>query len=233
MTRQRLALYLLLLIVAAAAAVLSFTGIRSLALLCGFDPWLAWLLPVTVDAGAGAASIVWLGPWCPPGARKYGRVLALLLLVGASIGGNALSHGLSAFGIQPDWMVVVGVSAIAPAVLGALVHLVVLVGRPDAAQEPDEPPMVWVQDEYDTLVKAVAAQQAASEADMGGVPDRRAAINVERDGEVIDDLRAVAGRYGRRFSRDEVKEMYGMGSPRATRLLNLLGWLPRAEEAAQ
>jgi hypothetical protein len=232
MTRQRAALYLLLIVVAAAAAVLSFTGIRELALLCGFDPWLAWLLPITIDAGAGAASIVWLGPWCPPGARKYGRVLALLLLVGASIGGNALSHGLSAFGIRPDWMVVVGVSAIAPAVLGALVHLVVLVGRPAAAQPP---PTVLLEDEFEALRKAVEAQRAAEQAEQaaaGGIPDRRAAVDVDRDGAVIDDLRAIAGRTGRRYSRDEVKDMYGMGSPRATRLLNLLGWLPRADERA-
>lgn len=134
MTRQRLALYVLLSAVGAAAAVLSFSALRDLALLCGFSDRLAWLLPVTIDAGAAASSLVWLGPWAAAGARAYGRTLAVGLLVG-SVGGNALGHGLEAYGARPHWLVVVGVSAIAPAVLGALVHLVVLVGRPESVVE--------------------------------------------------------------------------------------------------
>lgn len=129
MTRQRGPLYALLAVVAVAAAVLSFAALRDLALLCGFSPALAWLLPVTVDAGAASGSFVWLARWTPPTATRYGRTLALLLLT-SSVGGNALGHGLSAYDARPHWLVVVGVSAIAPAVLGALVHLVVLVGRP-------------------------------------------------------------------------------------------------------
>lgn len=128
MTRQRGPLYILLAVVAVAAAVLSFAALRDLALLCGFSPALAWLLPVTVDAGAASGSFVWLARWTPPAATAYGRTLALLLLA-SSVGGNALGHGLSAYDARPHWLVVVGVSAIAPAVLGALVHLVVLVGR--------------------------------------------------------------------------------------------------------
>lgn len=136
MTRQRGPLYVLLAVVAVAAAVLSFAALRDLALLCGFSPALAWLLPVTVDAGAASGSFVWLARWTPPAATAYGRTLALLLLA-SSVGGNALGHGLSAYNARPHWLVVVGVSAIAPAVLGALVHLVVLVGRPveDAATQ--------------------------------------------------------------------------------------------------
>lgn len=129
MTRQRAALYVLLAVVALAAAVLSFSALRDLALLCGFAPGLAWLLPVVIDAGAAAGSIVWLARWTPPAATRYGRLLAVALL-GSSVGGNALGHGLDAYGTRPNWLVVVGVSAIAPTVLGALVHLVVLVGRP-------------------------------------------------------------------------------------------------------
>lgn len=140
MTRQRIALYLLLLTVAAAAAVLSFSALRDLALMCGFDPGLAWLLPVVVDAGAAAGSLVWLGQWSQAGADRYARTLALLLL-GGSVAGNALGHGLEAYQARPHWLVVVGVSAIAPTVLGALVHLVVLVGRravSDGAEHDEE-----------------------------------------------------------------------------------------------
>ncbi len=124
----------LLAIVAAAAAVLSFAALRDLALVCGFAPQLAWLLPVVVDAGAAAGSLVWLGGRVARPARRFARTLALALL-GLSVGANALGHGLSAFGLAPAWWVVVIVSAVAPAVLGAVVHLAVLVGRP--ASDPD------------------------------------------------------------------------------------------------
>jgi hypothetical protein len=134
-------LYGLLLVVAAAAAVLSFAALRDLALLCGFTPGLAWLLPVVVDAGAAAGSLVWLGGAVPESARRFARALALALL-GLSVAANALGHGLAAFRQEPAWWVVVIVSAVAPAVLGAVVHLAVLVGREPSARteataEPD------------------------------------------------------------------------------------------------
>lgn len=132
MTRERGALYCLLAVVAVAAAVLSFSALRDLALMCGFSARLAWLLPVTIDAGAAAASLVWLGQWSAAGADRYARALALLLL-GGSVAGNALGHALQAYAVAPPWWVVVAVSAIAPAVAGAVIHLAVLVGLPVAA----------------------------------------------------------------------------------------------------
>lgn len=122
-------MWLLLAVVAGAAAVLSFAALRDLAAVCGFSPSLAWLLPVVVDAGAAAGCTVWLGQHGPPVARRYSRVLTLLLLA-ASVAGNAVVHGLAAYGARPHWALVVAVSAVAPAVLGAVVHLAVLVGRP-------------------------------------------------------------------------------------------------------
>jgi hypothetical protein len=50
-------------------------------------------------------------------------------LLTLSVVANALGHGLEAYRLSPPWWVVVAVSAIAPAVLGAVVHLAVLVGR--------------------------------------------------------------------------------------------------------
>ncbi|MDN5859116.1 MAG: DUF2637 domain-containing protein [Pseudonocardia sp.] len=133
----RAVLSALLGIVAAAAAVLSFSALRDLALVCGFGPRLAWLLPVVVDAGAAAGSLVWLGGWSAPAARMFARALALTLLA-LSVAANALGHGLAAFALAPAWWVVVIVSAVAPAVLGAVVHLAVLVGRPKPpVVEPD------------------------------------------------------------------------------------------------
>jgi hypothetical protein len=129
----------LLLVVAGSAAVLSFSALRDLALSCGFAPRLAWLLPVVVDAGAAAGSLVWLSHWPATPARRFARALALTLLA-LSVAANALGHGLEAFSLAPPWWVVVVVSAVAPAVLGAVVHLAVLVGRADriepTAQEP-------------------------------------------------------------------------------------------------
>jgi Protein of unknown function (DUF2637). len=148
----RTVLYALLGIVATAAAVLSFSALRDLALVCGFAPQLAWLLPVVVDAGAAAASLVWLGGWSGLAARVFARALALTLLA-LSVAANALGHGLAAFELAPAWWVVVIVSAVAPAVLGAVVHLAVLVGRPAAAVDPvedDEPvPYELTADAYD------------------------------------------------------------------------------------
>jgi hypothetical protein len=45
---------------------------------------------------------------------------------------NAVVHYLGGYGLRPTWWLIVGVSAIPPATLGAVVHLAVLVGRPDA-----------------------------------------------------------------------------------------------------
>ena len=138
----RITLYLLLAVVAGAAAMLSFAALRDLARLCGFAPWLAWLLPVVVDAGAAAGSLVWLRSGSAARARRFARRLALGLLA-LSVAANALGHGLAAYALLPPWWVVVLLSGIAPAVLGAMVHLAVLVGHTDpdhaAADLDDEP----------------------------------------------------------------------------------------------
>lgn len=144
-------LYLLLAVVAAAAAVLSFAALRDLAIVCGFDRGLAWLLPVVIDAGAAAGSLAWLGSGAP-NARRTGRAMALVLLA-SSIGGNALGHALTSGLLPRDGWIVVGVSAVAPAVLGALVHLVVLAVRTAPATDEEhqsveaDAPVVVVEDE--------------------------------------------------------------------------------------
>lgn len=139
----------MLAVVAAAAAVLSFAALQDLARQCGFDPRLAWLLPVVVDAGAAAGSMVWLGAEASARARRFARALALGLLA-LSVAANALGHVLEAYRLEPAWWVVVGVSGIAPAVLGAVVHLAVLVGRrapaleaPDVEQDLHDQCMSW------------------------------------------------------------------------------------------
>jgi len=157
---QRVVLYSLLAAVAGAAAVLSFAALRDLALLCGFDSQLAWLLPIVVDAGAAAGSLAWLGT-AAPGARSYGRVLALVMLA-SSVAGNALAHGLAAYGVRPHWLVVVGVSAIAPAVVFAMVHLLVLVGRPLHV----DPAETWEEKRERLLGEGVGRRRLMSELDI-------------------------------------------------------------------
>ena len=139
---SRITLYVLLGVVATAAAVLSFSALSDLSLVCGFAAQLAWLLPVVIDAGAAAGSLVWLGGQANQAARSFARTLALALLT-MSVAANALGHGLEAFRLEPAWWVVVIVSAVAPAVLGAVVHLAVLVGRPQQVHEFDEQPIPY------------------------------------------------------------------------------------------
>ncbi len=125
---MRSVLFVLLAVVAGAAAVLSFDALRGLAIDSGFSPALGWLLPVVVDAGAAAGTLAWIKREAAGRAQAFGRVLALVLYT-LSVGGNAVSHGLSAYGLRPPWWLVVVVSGVAPAVLGAVVHLAVLVGQ--------------------------------------------------------------------------------------------------------
>lgn len=139
--------------VLAAAAVLSFDALRHLALAVGIGPGLAWLLPLCVDAGAAVSCAVWLGRRAHlDAARVAGRMTLALLAV--TVGGNAAQLGMAAHHITPPWWVAVAVGAIPPAVVGATVHLVVLLVRgPAPVQQPAEP-----------------AQNAAMDAAVGDSP---------------------------------------------------------------
>jgi hypothetical protein len=169
-------MWILLTIVASAASVLSFSALRELAELCGFSTSLAWLLPVVVDAGAAAGCLVWLTSSSSRGeeelacrssrgedlhGQRFARSLTFVLLA-SSVAGNALVHGLTAYHLQPAWWVVVTVSAVAPAVLGAVVHLAVLVGRPGAVGGTDAGP-----DGFDTVETAGAHVASGAHVNLG------------------------------------------------------------------
>lgn len=160
--RARAVLYGLLTVVAGAAVVLSFAALRDLALLCGFAPGLAWLLPVVVDAGATAGSLVWLGGPAAGAARRFARALALTLLA-LSVAANALGHGLAAYTLAPAWWVVVAVSAVAPAGLGAVVHLAVLVcWSPEIRPPPEAAQWAAAPDRVSDLIAAGAGRRRLS-----------------------------------------------------------------------
>jgi hypothetical protein len=166
----RAAMWMLLVVVAAAAAVLSFSALRDLAALCGFAERLAWLLPVVIDAGAAAGCIVWLGIGRSSRAARFARSLTFVLL-GSSVAGNAVVHGLTAYRLLPPWWLVVAVSAVAPAVLGAVVHLAVLVGR--GTQDPRTPDPHWAETNADlTRVEHRSAVDVGSTdaQDQGSTP---------------------------------------------------------------
>lgn len=201
----RVVLFALLAVVAAAAAVLSFAALDQLGRMSGFGP-LSPLLPVVVDAGAAAGSVAWLGTTGPR--RRFGRGLALALLVG-SVAGNALSHGLTAYGLTAPWWVVVAVSAVPPAVLGAVVHLATLTanvtpGRPmPAASFPD--PGKTLAGQVDAGINLDSDEKGVATTDPPGVGTSNG-----RAGELIAD---GAGR--RRLARE-----LGMSEYEARRLLN-------------
>lgn len=119
-------------VVGLAAAILTFTTLRGLAQLVGFRDVLfgvlpsAWLLPVTIDAAGVVAARVWLRRLGPPAAVTFARWLTWACILG-SVAGNAGAHVLAEFAITPPWWVVVLVTAVPAATLGAVVHLGTLV----------------------------------------------------------------------------------------------------------
>jgi len=194
-------LWLLLAVVSSAAAVLSFASLRDLALLCGFARGLAWLLPIVVDAGAAAGVLGWLGQVGGAASRRFARTLALVLMV-TSVAGNAIVHGLGAYSLRPAWWLVVAVSAVAPAVLGAVVHLAVSVAQAstepaesagedfgDRAEVADDPPDFWATAPYAATEAGRAAELIESgagrrrlAAELGVSEHRARALLAERNG---------------------------------------------------
>jgi hypothetical protein len=126
--RPPLVVWVGLVVVLAAAAVLSFDGLRGLAVTVSIEPYLAWLLPIAVDAGAAVSCATWLGGRTAPDAARYGGRMTWALLA-VTVAGNAGHLGMVAGAVTPPWWVAVAVGAIPPAVVGAAVHLVVLLGR--------------------------------------------------------------------------------------------------------
>ena len=110
-----------------AAAVLTFTTLTDLAVAVGITGALlgvplAWLVPITVDAAGVVAARVWLKQLGPAAAVEFARRLAMTC-ISLSVLGNGGEHGMSAYHVTAPWWVVVAVSAVPPAMLGAVVHL--------------------------------------------------------------------------------------------------------------
>ncbi|QJY46635.1 DUF2637 domain-containing protein [Pseudonocardia broussonetiae] len=133
MTRPPKVVWAGLAVVLAAAAVLSFDALRALAVAVAIPGHLAWLLPIAVDAGAAVSCATWLGGRTTRDAARFaGRMTWALLVV--TVAGNAGQLGMHAHNVDPPWWVAVAVGSIPPAVVGATVHLVVLLVRHPALE---------------------------------------------------------------------------------------------------
>jgi hypothetical protein len=170
-------------IVLAAAAVLSFSALAELAAMVGMSRTLAWLFPVCTDAGVAVSTAVWLSRRHNPDAERFARRLTWALLA-LTVAGNATHQGLAAAGMVPPWWVAVLVGAIPPGVVGAVVHVAVLVGRgaDSAESEPvrgmtedgvDDPSNVapWEDRAAQLLTAGAGRRRLAAEL---GIPEHRA-----------------------------------------------------------
>lgn len=158
-------------VVLAAAAVLSFSALRDLAITVRIASHLAWLLPVCVDAGAAVSTTVWLSGRANEAASGFARWLTWALLV-LTVAGNATHQGLAAADVIPPWWVAVLVGAIAPVVVGSVVHLAVLVGRTQLADDTTAEPIVVEA----AVVAEPAVEKPAADKDGGDLIARAAEL---------------------------------------------------------
>lgn len=175
--------------VLSAAAVLSFDELRNLALAVSISERLAWLLPIAVDAGAAVSCATWLGNRTEPRAAQYaGRMTMSLLAV--TVVGNAGQLGMTANHITPPWWVAVLVGAIPPAVVGATVHLLVLLVRRSEAVRPAQ-----------TTETADQTTETGDEDDL------------------LPKVREWVQRHDGTPSQRQVRSEFGVGADRARKLL--------------
>jgi hypothetical protein len=112
-------------IIVGGAAVLSFNSSRDLADACGFHDWLSWVWPLCLDAVAYTATRIWLSRNTDDTTRLYARRLALAGIT-LSLAANGLDLFLSVEKLAPAWGVVLLVGAIPPAMLAAVIHMLVM-----------------------------------------------------------------------------------------------------------
>ncbi|UQA94960.1 helix-turn-helix domain-containing protein [Streptomyces halobius] len=121
-------------IVLAAALVMSAPGEYSLAVLAGWSPWVAWLMPVCVSVYAAvAAMFVDSRPKGAPGrgTAVVGAAGALALALAAQVTAHLISAGFAA---SSAWLVA-AVSAVPPVVVAHIMHMVARAHRV-AVEEP-------------------------------------------------------------------------------------------------
>ncbi len=218
---------------AIAAAVSSFSGLTALARVTGWQPWMAPLLPATVDALAATATRLWVSSASEgQRVRRLARTCALGAIL-LSLAGNACDHLVSAGLVPVTWPVVLAVGAVPALVLGLVAHLAALrrvegaltvglgngcVSSESAAAETDLPPDSPAPDPVvltPVPVHRSAGGLAATEDDL--------LTAARRADEVYRTAR------GRGITRDALRAELHVSGSRASQLLRQL----RAEDADQ
>lgn len=192
-----------LVVTAASAAVSSFAGLRGLAVVAGWPVWLAWLLPLTIDAYAMTATRVWLAESTRSAkARGFARVNAIGAIL-MSLAGNGVYHLVAAKLLPASWVIVVAVGAVPALVLGLVSHLAVL--RTQAG---------------------LGTAQVVSEAVPVQASRTQDGPRYASEDELLDRARAAdsthRAAYGRGISRDALRRELRIGGTRATALLRQL-----------
>lgn len=217
-------------IVGITAIVWSFTALSDLARRVGVTatipiPWtdqlvhVAWGLPITVDVLALVATRVWLRGVAPEEAVTYARRAAWGAIV-ATILGNAY-HGALVGAWRVDSLIV---SAAPAVVIGVIVHLAVLAGRPQTeptqdTEEEDKPEAVGDDVPFEPTAAdrdkirpiALPALDEALIADVRKWAVARAAVGADRP------------------SRDDLIDAYSIGAGRARKIRRVLGWADEPE----
>ena len=216
-----------MLIAAASAAVASFTGLRGLALITGWPPRLAWLLPVTLDAYAMTSARVWLAATTRARrARRFARANAIGAIT-ASIAGNATYHSVTVglMHISPPIVVLVG--AVPAAVLGFTAHLHALRTLDEA--EPEN-------------VREDESEHEPAEAEDRPRPRTRSKPKRKPKPRTEDELRTAAreadaayraAHGGGPITRDELRAVLKVSGTKATELRRWLAAEPTNPKEAQ
>ncbi len=230
------AAYLLVTVVGATVLAVSAYYLWLLALQVGMPRWLAWSLPVTLDAGATGATLCWLGARGAT-ARTWGRGLALGALLG-SVAGNALSHLIEAGLVVVTPALVIAIAVVYPAMLFVMVHLVLVMRAERCAlevsaidQEPTDDASPATEDaslsDQRPAVEPVVMHQpvvveAAAEASEPPVVKRRRSTAAQRRRWIAAQLDAgepmagLGGRVERRWgSRNGAREVAQVVAVRA------------------
>jgi Protein of unknown function (DUF2637) len=190
---------------AASAAVSSFAGLRGLAVVAGWPVWLAWLLPLTIDAYAMTATRVWLAQSTRSAkARRFARINAIGAIL-LSLSGNAVYHLIAVHLVAASWVVVVAVAAVPALVLGLVSHLAVLRTDPAIPAEAEVRP----------------------EADLSPAVRPRDGLRYADEGQLMEAARSADQAYraahgGKPITRDALRETLRIGGTRASALLRQL-----------
>ena len=187
-------------VAALAAAASSFTGLRGLAVLTGWPSALAPLLPIAIDSYAMTSMRVWLtGGVSSMQASRFAQANAFGAIL-LSLAGNAAYHLVEAHLLRVSALIVLGVGAVPPVILGAVSHMAALRTR-SGPKAPEAGPS--------SATKSGAGPQYGTEDEL---------LAAAR----LADTQYRAEHDGKPITRDELRRVLRVGGARATTALRVL-----------